>query len=165
MHWSSVILVEPENILELRRDQRRDLRSWWENSKWWKWREGERASAGKRRWFSGLLSVYRNTWCGSREDRDGPFSVVLSDRKAGREHKLKYRKFHVNLWKSGLFYGWSSTQQIAHVASPCPWGYSSPIGIQPWTSCCRRLFEQWSPEALFNFNSLVFLYQTLLPVI
>jgi len=54
-------------------------------------------SLEKRILIGDFISAYKYLKGGSQVDRVRPFSTVPSDRKGGIVHKLKYRKFHLNM--------------------------------------------------------------------
>jgi len=57
-------------------------------------------SLKKRRLTGHLINANKYLQGGCQEDGARPFSVVPSDRTKDNRHKLKQRKFHLNMWKN-----------------------------------------------------------------
>jgi len=89
-------------------------------------------SLEKRRLRQDLTSVYKCLIGASKEDRVR-LLVICSNRTRGEKHKLKYRKFHLNVRTNFLLVSvvkhWKRLL-LEFVESPC-WRYSKPSWTWP----------------------------------
>jgi len=74
-----------------------------------KQRELRLFSLETRRLSRDLINVYKYLIGRNEGDRSSCFSVVPSDRTRGNRHKMKNRKFPLNVGTNLLLGGWSST--------------------------------------------------------
>jgi len=95
-------------------------------------------SLKKRRLRGDLINAHKYCKCGCQEDGAKLFSVVLSDRTRGNGHKMKHRKFCLNMRKN-------FTLRVTGPGTGCPgrlwilllWRYSDPSWIRSCAACCR----------------------------
>ncbi|KAK4826115.1 hypothetical protein QYF61_005253 [Mycteria americana] len=101
-----------------------------------KLRELGQFSLEKKRLMGNLVSVYEYLMGGSKEYKVRLFSAVSHERSGGNRHKLKYRKFHLNITKSlfavRVVEYWKGLS--VRFWSLCPQRHSKPDWTQSWAT-------------------------------
>lgn len=105
-----------------------------------------------------LVNACKHLHEGCKEDWSRLSSVVPSDSTRGSQHKLKHKRYHLNIRKH--FFTGTSHPGTPPIESP-PYRYSCgpstgqpPLGVPTWAVRLNKIF----PEIHFNYNQFMILW-------